>query len=140
MRTRSGVLVGQAFDGQRALEDQRRGDRVAHAFEHGEDAVALAFALDDVAVLALDAGVDDRVVACQRLAHAVGLTLPEARAALDIGQQEGNHTGWQRWRRVHVLVFGLNRPLLKSPRAEPADFLSVPIEFRSSNPVGWPSG
>ena len=81
--------------------------------EDGEDAVALALALDDVAIQASHAGKDDRVVAYERCPHAVGLVLPQARAALDVGQEESYDARRQCTRRFHVRVIGQLGPRLK---------------------------
>src|SRR6266568_1510676 len=102
------------FCGQGTLQDQRRGYRVARVLEHGEDAVAFAFAFDDMAVLASNARIDNGIVASQSRTHAARLTLPETRAGLDIGQQEGDHPRGQRARRVHSLLFGTRTGSLKS--------------------------
>ena len=104
IRTRSGVLVAQASTASAHwTRTSAAADGVAHVAEDGEDAVAFALALDDVAVLAFDARRDDGVVARQRLAHGIRLAFPEAGTAFDVGQQEGDHTGRQRVARRSTL-------------------------------------
>jgi len=67
----------------------------------GEDAeawVALAAGADDLAVVALGQGFDEGVVAGEGAAHRVGVLLPEAGGADDVGEEErdgarGERTG-----------------------------------------------
>jgi hypothetical protein len=74
------------------LQHERGGDGVAYMAEDSESAIALAFAFDHVAVLALDARDHDSVVAGEGLAHLLGLALPSAGTSLDVGEQKGDHT------------------------------------------------
>ena len=54
---------------------------------------AVARHLHDGALVSFDCSSQDRVVACQRQAHALGFLLPQAGAALDVGEQIGCDCG-----------------------------------------------
>jgi histone H3/H4 len=80
-------LVAAGVDGQVQLQlqgGQHTGQRVV------EDRVdAVAGALDDTAAVRLHGRLANRVVPRQRQAHALGLALPQARAAFDVGEEKG---------------------------------------------------
>ena len=72
---------------ERSLNRQRRDDRVERIVEPRMNAVAGRF--HDNAAVALHRSFDDRVVSRECPAHLLGLLLPQARAALDVGEQYG---------------------------------------------------
>src|ERR1041385_8104566 len=98
---------------QRGLDAQRRGHRVANTTEYREDTVAFTLAFDYVPVEVPNAACDDAIVALQSRAHGVRLAFPQARAALDVGQQEGDHTCRECARHVHPLIFDAVSTCLK---------------------------
>ena len=71
--------------------------------KHREDAVAFASAFDHVAVVALDARPDHGVVAHERLAHRLRITLPQPGTAFNVGHEKRDHAIGQGARGVHVL-------------------------------------
>jgi hypothetical protein len=78
------------FGLERPLERGGGSDGVGCAGEDGEEAVAFAPAFDDPAVGLSDGGCHEGVVAGQRRAHRRGVLLPEAGAAFDVGEEEGD--------------------------------------------------
>jgi hypothetical protein len=89
MRTRSGVALGHAS----AWSVNWSAERVARPAEDGEDAVALAAALDDRAAVPGDAGRDQRIVAGQGPPHHRRVLFPEGRTPLNVGEQECHRLG-----------------------------------------------
>ena len=73
---------------ERPLDGGRGRDRVGRACEDAEARVALTPRADDLAVVLLGQELDDRVVLDQRLAHLVGVLVPQAGRALDVREQE----------------------------------------------------
>ena len=53
---------------------------------------AVAGHLDDGAAVALDGRARQRVVARERRLHPLGVRFPQARAALDVGEEERRHS------------------------------------------------
>ena len=84
-------IAGVARIGQRKLQLQYGVHRVEGIAEYGEHPVAGG--LDHDATVRFDRLATERVVACQRGAHALGLLLPPLRAALDVGEQVGCNRG-----------------------------------------------
>ena len=72
--------------GQRVLQLQHRQQGLQRLLEDGVDAVARAF--DDAPTVRLHGASVECVVPGQRGTHQVGLLLPQAGAALDVGEQE----------------------------------------------------
>jgi hypothetical protein len=73
---------------ERRLRERARPQAVVCGRERAVEAVAGG--LDDVAVVLGDRRTDDLVVPGQRVAHGVGMLLPQTRRALDVGEQEGD--------------------------------------------------
>ena len=77
----------------RAARRSPRVDRVGRGGERGVHPVAGG--LHHVAVVRLDRRTQDLVVAGERGLHRVGVLLPEAGRALDVGEEEGDRPGRQ---------------------------------------------
>jgi hypothetical protein len=60
-------------------------------------AKGIAHGFEDVAAVGLNGGAEESVVAGQRLLHRFEVLLPEAGAAFDVGEQEGD----RRARRIY---------------------------------------
>ena len=56
-------------------------------------AESVATRLEDVAVVIVDALAQQRIVARERGAHRRGVRFPQPRAALDVGEQQGDGAG-----------------------------------------------
>lgn len=91
-------LGGPCFIGEGALGRFHRGDRAHRAGERGKEGVA--HGLEDEALVRLDGVAQDLVVTGEGDAHRRRFALPELGAALDIGQEEGDGSGW----RVHPIA------------------------------------
>ena len=91
MRAEIGGLGRPALGGERPL----RIDRGQHPVGRGGErrVRAVAGGLDDRAAVRLDRGAHDRVVARQRGPHRLGLFLPQAGRAFDVGEQERHRSG-----------------------------------------------
>ena len=98
MRTRSGPVSAQSPDAQALLSREAGGYAVACRVEDGHDAVAGG--LDDLAAERPPRPRQDVVVLRERDAHGVGVVLPEARAALHVGEEEGERAGARQRHRV----------------------------------------
>jgi hypothetical protein len=61
--------------------------------EDGKYAVAEGF--DEAAVVVLDGLLENGVVASEGSAHGVRVFIPEFSAAFDVGEEEGDGSGWQ---------------------------------------------
>jgi hypothetical protein len=77
--------------GQPLLQLQRGAERIERIVERAVCAVAAHFHHN--AVVVLHRGAHDRIVARKRDLHALVLTIPQARAALDVGEQECRDAG-----------------------------------------------
>ena len=77
--------------GEPLLQLQRRGDRIERIVERAVRAVAAHFY--DYAVVILNGGAHDRVVARECKLHPIVLAIPQSRAALDVGEQECRDAG-----------------------------------------------
>ena len=64
--------------------------------------LAVANDLKDMAVVARDGVVQDRMVLSERSLHSAAMAFPQRSAALDVGEEEGDGTGGER--RHHGLV------------------------------------
>jgi hypothetical protein len=71
---------------ERQLRVHRGGDRVVSGVEGSVEPVAGR--LDHEAIVRLDGGAHDRIVTGERRPHRLGMLFPEARRALEIGEQE----------------------------------------------------
>ena len=80
---------------ERPLEHHRAGHRVGGAPEHRQRRVALTLCLQQPPAVFVRALRDQLVVQLERSRHRVGIRLPQARRALDVGQQERDHPRWQ---------------------------------------------
>jgi hypothetical protein len=74
--------------GDRALQLQRRANGIERIVERRVQAVADH--LDDDAAMILDRRARQRIVARQRIGHALRLLFPQPRAAFDIGEEQGD--------------------------------------------------
>ena len=72
--------------GKRPLSGDRRPDRGVDAVEHGKQPVAGR--LDDGPAGSFDRGCEQAIVGFERDGHRLAMVLPEAGAALDVGEQE----------------------------------------------------
>jgi hypothetical protein len=75
---------------QRPLEGTGGDQGVDSASEDGEEAIAFAPAFDHDAPVLLDRLGEQRIMAGERLAHGLRVLLPQAGAALDVGEQKGD--------------------------------------------------
>ena len=82
---RSDGMLGQVRETDLARE--RRGQARRRLIEAREEAIPGR--LDDRAPVGLDRRSQDRVVGCEEVRHRLRVLLPEARAPLDVGHQEG---------------------------------------------------
>lgn len=73
--------------GKRLLQDRGRLDRVERIIEGRVHAVARH--LEDGSTVLLDGGAGGGVVLRERVRHRPGIDLPKARAAFDVGEQQG---------------------------------------------------
>ena len=71
--------------------DNPAGYRVERRLEDDEPAVALAARLHRDAVVGGNRLIDRTIVLAQRLHHRIGRLRPQAGAALDVGEEEGDH-------------------------------------------------
>lgn len=68
--------------------------RIGRAVEGGKEAVAFAAALHQRPAVPLDHRRRQGVVTSQGVSHRLGVLLPEAGVALDIGQEERDRARW----------------------------------------------
>ena len=73
------------------LQLQRGMQRVERIAEHSMDPIAGR--LDDEASVRFDGLAAERIMTCQRGPHALGLLIPQPRASLDVGEQNGRDSG-----------------------------------------------
>ena len=76
---------------QGALARDRGVDGIVGGWKHGRHAVTGA--LHDVAAVRFDRFAQKGIMACQCLAHRLGVLLPEARGTLQVGEQERDRAG-----------------------------------------------
>jgi hypothetical protein len=74
---------------ERLLEHTGRGNSICRSSEDSKAAISLTPGPHNDALEPRDACFYQRIVADQGLAHRVGVTFPQLRAALDIGEKEG---------------------------------------------------
>ena len=100
---------------ERPLELHRAGHRVGGAPEHRQRRVALTLRLQQPPALLVHGLRDQLVVQLERSRHRLGIGLPEARRALDVGQQEGDHPR----RQIAAIADAVTDPGWSRRRREP---------------------
>src|SRR2546430_5433537 len=82
---------------ERALRVQGRACGVAGIFEHRAERIA--HDLEHVATVRVYRALEQRVMACLRFLHRIGMLLDQSRRALDVGKKKGYGAGWKRLHR-----------------------------------------
>jgi hypothetical protein len=90
-----GCLGRPGLDTERLLESEGGGHSVGRVGEDGEEAVSLAALFDERAGVVGDNRGGEGVVAGERRFHRLGMLLPEACAALDVGEQKRDCSRWE---------------------------------------------
>jgi hypothetical protein len=88
---------------QRLLQGGSGGHGVGGLGKDGEAAVALPARAHEETTVPLDVLLYEDIMARQRLAHGVGVLLPQQGATLDVGEEEGDGPG----RKLHARGFNL---------------------------------
>ena len=105
-----GLAFGQGpgFSVKGRLGRKRGPQRLVGLVEGGVEGVPGG--LEDVSSVGLDTGAEQGVVSCEGGAHGVGVPLPQAGAALDVGKQERERPDGQ-----VVVMWGGHRGALSRP-------------------------
>ncbi len=101
---------GPGLPVERTLGIERGRHRVGRRVERRAESVATR--LEDMAVMIVDALAQQRIVTRERGAHRRGVRFPQARAALDVGEQQRDGAG----RKVCHRVASLRAPGRGGPR------------------------
>jgi hypothetical protein len=89
------------------LQVQRARNRIAGAGECDHEAVALALFYRPYPVVRADDLRQRAIHAGDRDGHVVRLCFPQLRRALDVGEKQRHHPGWQKLTHAHVAPLGL---------------------------------
>jgi len=84
------------------LERGSSGKGVSGAGEDRKQAVSRAPALQKGAAVGIDGGLSECIMPGERLAHRLGVLLPQAGAALDVGEDKGNRSRREIAHSVHL--------------------------------------